>query len=134
MRNLENCSTKAIRFRLSGMFPGVRIPEYFVKLFNLIILDKLQYQKETFGSKHVSAFILKKCHFTGPISTIRGLCRRWSVKCSRCSPRLELSSLLLLYFVDFFLFWIFRWIIAFIHFRCVCDRKFIRSSNPANFV
>lgn len=33
------------------MFPGVRIPEYFVKLYNLIILDKLQYQKETFGSK-----------------------------------------------------------------------------------
>jgi hypothetical protein len=33
------------------MFPGVRIPEYFVKLYNLITLDKLQYQKETFGSK-----------------------------------------------------------------------------------
>ena len=30
---------------------GVRIPEYFVKLYNLITLDKLQYQKETFGSK-----------------------------------------------------------------------------------
>jgi hypothetical protein len=26
------------------------------------------------------------------------ICRRGSVKCSRCSPRLELSSLLLLYF------------------------------------
>jgi hypothetical protein len=36
---------------------------------NLIILDKLQYQKETFGSK------VRFCvHFTGPISTIRGLC------------------------------------------------------------
>jgi hypothetical protein len=37
------------------------------------------------------------------------ICRRLSVKCSRCSPRLELSSLLLLYFVDFFLFCIFCW-------------------------
>jgi hypothetical protein len=33
------------------MFPGVRIPEYLAKLYNLITLDKLQYQKETFGSK-----------------------------------------------------------------------------------
>jgi hypothetical protein len=45
------------------MFPGVRIPEYFVKLYNLIVLDKLQYQKETFGSKHVSAFILNEMSF-----------------------------------------------------------------------
>ena len=43
--------TKVVHFRLSGMFPGVRIPEYFVELYNLITLDKLQYQKETFGSK-----------------------------------------------------------------------------------
>ena len=31
-------------------------------------------RRKLLGVKHVSAFILKKCHFTGPISTIRGLC------------------------------------------------------------
>ena len=49
-----------VRFRLSGMFPGVRIPEYFVKLYNLIILDKLQCQKETFGSKARSCVHFEK--------------------------------------------------------------------------
>jgi hypothetical protein len=43
-----------------------------------------------------------------------------------------LSSLLLLYFVDFFLFCIFCWIFTFIHFRCVCYWKCICSSNLVN--
>jgi hypothetical protein len=48
------------------MLPGVRIPEYFVKLYNLIILDKLQCQKETFGSKaRFGVHFEKKCHFKG---------------------------------------------------------------------
>ena len=64
LRNLENCSYMYIlhgffyqiarNFDKSGPFSAFRVLEfrkYFVKLYNLIIPDKLQYQKETFGSK-----------------------------------------------------------------------------------
>ena len=66
----------ARNFDKSGPFSAFRVLEFQNTSSNYIIWSysiNFNTRRKLLGVKHVSAFILNKCHFTGPISTIRGL-------------------------------------------------------------